>query len=76
LLRRYEDRAGHPLYLLEDAAYRELRFHGQDVKSALGAAGHAERVIYTGTYSKPFATGTRVGFGLLPKELFTPRKLF
>jgi 2-aminoadipate transaminase len=67
LLRRYEPDAGHPLYLLEDAAYRELRFSGQDVPSALTCS--PSRVIYTGTYSKPFATGARVGFGILPDPL-------
>ena len=71
LLRQYERAAGHPIYLLEDAAYRELRFKGDDVKSALAASGSSDRVIYAGTYSKPFATGTRVGFGLLPEEVFT-----
>jgi 2-aminoadipate transaminase len=69
LLRRHERRAGHPLYLLEDAAYRELRYEGPDVASSLAVPGAAERAIYVGTYSKPFATGVRVGFGLLPKEL-------
>ncbi len=71
LLRHYERAAGHPIYLLEDAAYRELRFSGADVKSALAAQGHRERVIYMGTYSKPFATGVRVGFGLLPEPLLS-----
>jgi 2-aminoadipate transaminase len=71
LLRTYERAAGHPLYLLEDAAYRELRFGGGDVHSALAVRGHADRVIYSGTYSKPFATGVRVGFGILPEPLFT-----
>jgi 2-aminoadipate transaminase len=52
---------------LEDAAYRELRFAGEDVPSAPGS----DRVIYTGTYSKPFATGIRVGFGVLPEPLLT-----
>ncbi len=33
--------------------------------------GAAERVIYTGTYSKPYAPGARVGFGILPEPLFT-----
>ena len=66
LLRQYERAAGHPIYLVEDAAYRELRFTGADVPSALMLPGAAERVIYGGTYSKPFATGVRVGFGLLP----------
>jgi len=69
LLRRYERGAGHPIYLVEDAAYRELRFEGQDMKSALAIPGRTERVIYTGTYSKPFATGARVGFGLLPQPV-------
>jgi 2-aminoadipate transaminase len=70
LLRKYERPAGHPIYLLEDAAYRELRFHGKDVPSALAVPGCADRVIYTATYSKPFATGTRVGFGMLPEPVF------
>jgi 2-aminoadipate transaminase len=73
LLRKYEKAAGHPIYLLEDAAYRGLRFAGQpDVPSALATGKLASRVIYTSTYSKPFATGVRVGYGLLPSELFLP----
>jgi 2-aminoadipate transaminase len=71
LLRKYEKAAGHRLYLLEDAAYRELRFAGDDIKSALADRHHADRVIYAGTYSKPFATGMRVGFGFLPEPVFT-----
>ena len=71
LLRKYEKAAGHPIYLLEDAAYRELRFKGDDVKSALTARGGSDHVIYAGTYSKPFASGMRVGFGLLPEPVLT-----
>jgi 2-aminoadipate transaminase len=71
LLCQYEPAAGHPIYLLEDAAYRELRFTGDDEKSALAAKGFENRVIYAGTYSKPFATGTRVGFGISPVEIHT-----
>ncbi len=71
LLKKIERAAGHPIYLLEDAAYRELRFKGPDIKSALMVRGAAERVIYTGTYSKPYAPGARIGFGLLPEPLFT-----
>jgi 2-aminoadipate transaminase len=69
ILGHYERAAGHPIYLLEDAAYRELRFRGADIRSALTVAGARERVIYSGTYSKPFATGVRVGFGILPRRL-------
>lgn len=70
LLRRYEPKAGHPIYYVEDAAYRELRFPNfQPPPSLLVDANLRERVIYTGTYSKPFAAGIRIGFGLLPPEL-------
>lgn len=69
LLRHYERRAGHPIYLLEDAAYRELRFAGPDTASALATPTGPERVLYAGTYSKPFATGVRVGFGVLPEPV-------
>ena len=39
--------------------------------TALTVPGATERVIYTGTYSKPYAPGARVGFGILPEPLFT-----
>jgi 2-aminoadipate transaminase len=71
LLKKYEAQARHPIYLLEDAAYRELRFTGEEVPSALAARGAKDRVILAGTYSKPFATGARVGFGFLPEPVFT-----
>jgi len=73
-LKRFETAAGHPIYLLEDAAYRELRFSGEDVPSALAVPGAAERVAYAGTFSKPFATGARVGYGVLPEPLITAVK--
>jgi 2-aminoadipate transaminase len=72
LLKKFERAAGHPLYLIEDAAYRELGFdHGADVPTALTLPGARDRVVYAGTYSKPFATGVRVGFGILPEPLYT-----
>ncbi len=74
LLKKFERDAGHPLYLLEDAAYRGLRFAGRDVPSALAADGAADRVIYAGTFTKPFATGARVGYGVLPEPVFTAVK--
>ncbi|MGC8991222.1 MAG: PLP-dependent aminotransferase family protein, partial [Verrucomicrobiia bacterium] len=69
MLQHYEKWAGHPIYLFEDAAYRELGFEEETEPSALKAIDAAERVIYAGTYSKPFATGVRVGYGLLPKPV-------
>jgi 2-aminoadipate transaminase len=71
ILKKFEQFAGHPIYLLEDAAYRELRFDGPDTPSALMVPGAGRNVIYTGTYSKPYAPGARVGFGILPEPLFT-----
>ena len=68
LLRSVERAAGHAIYLLEDAAYRELGFREESAVSALAAPG-SERVLYAGTYSKPFATGVRVGFGILPEPV-------
>ena len=87
-LKQFESAAGHPIYLIEDAAYRELCFSkGSNASprrprssrrddpasppSALMAPGARERVIYAGTYSKPYAPGVRVGFGILPEPLFT-----
>jgi len=43
-------------------------------KSALAADGAADRVIYAGTFTKPFATGARVGYGVLPEPVFTAVK--
>ena len=118
LLKKFERDAGHPIYLLEDAAYRELCFQKDnkakslvstpsprpsgeragargfefettdlltpplsslrggegEVKSALAADGAADRVIYAGTFTKPFATGARVGYGVLPEPVFTAVK--
>ena len=72
LLRRYEPAAKHPIYLLEDAAYRELDFNTDNaIPSALSLPRFAGHVIYTGTYSKPYATGARVGFGVLPEPVYT-----
>ncbi len=72
LLKSYEKHAGHPIYILEDAAYRELKFpNTEETPSMLTLPGASQRVIYSGTYSKPFATGIRVGFGFLPEPLRT-----
>ena len=118
LLKKFERAAGHPIYLLEDAAYRELCFQNEnqtqsmvstpsprpsgeragargfelencwaphpapllvgrgegEVKSALAVPGAADRVIYAGTFTKPFATGVRVGYGVLPEPVFSAVK--
>ena len=69
LVRHYERAAGHPIYILEDAAYRDLRFEGSDVPSFKPFDPGNERVIYTNTLTKPFATGIKLGYGILPPKL-------
>lgn len=62
----------HPLYVIEDAAYRELRFGGRDEASVRSHDAEATHVIYAGTFSKSFSPGIRVGYGVLPQALVTP----
>ncbi len=64
--------AEHPLLLLEDAAYRELRYHGPVLPSLWSYDDTQETVILTQTFSKTFAPGLRVGFSVLPKALVKP----
>ncbi len=60
------------IYVIEDAAYRELRYYGDDTASLRALDEQDDRVIHAGTFSKSFSPGIRVGWGILPKELVTP----
>ncbi|MCA9107058.1 MAG: PLP-dependent aminotransferase family protein [Planctomycetales bacterium] len=57
------------IYLIDDLAYRDLRYEGEDVPSFASLDHAGDHVIVAGTFSKSFAPGVRVGWGLLPKEL-------
>lgn len=59
----------HRIYVIEDAAYRELRFSGEDQASVRAYDTRGETVIYAGTFSKTFSPGLRVGYGVLPKSI-------
>jgi len=72
MLRACEKAAGHPVFVLEDAAYRDLRFEGPDTPSLMTLDTAHERVVYANTYTKPFATGLKVGYGVLPRPLRRP----
>ena len=74
LLKKFARAAGHPIYLLEDAAYRELRFAGEMSAVGVGRARRGGACDLRGHLSKPFATGVRVGYGILPEPLFTAMK--
>ena len=60
------------IYLIEDAAYRELRYYGDEVPSLYALDDAGDRVIHAGTFSKPYSPGIRVGWGILPIELVEP----
>ena len=64
----------HRIYLIEDAAYLELRYAGDDLPSLRSFDKTGETVVYAGTFSKSFSPGVRVGWGILPPALLEPVK--
>lgn len=63
----------HRILILEDAAYRELRYDGPVLPSVWSCDDTGgQSVIYTQTFSKSFAPGLRVGFGVVPDDLVQP----
>lgn len=62
----------HRILVLEDAAYRELRYDGPVYESLWSHDAARQQVIYAHTFSKSFSPGLRVGFGVLPRELVGP----
>ena len=60
------------IFILEDAAYRELRYDGPVCESVWSCDAPRRHVIYTQTYSKSFSPGVRVGFGVVPRDLVQP----
>ncbi|MCA9073565.1 MAG: PLP-dependent aminotransferase family protein [Planctomycetaceae bacterium] len=62
----------HRILVLEDAAYRELHYDGPSLPSVWSHDETHDTVIYTQTFSKSFAPGLRVGYGVVPKDLVFP----
>lgn len=60
------------IFILEDAAYRELRFDGPDLPSVWSHDRSRCAVILAQTFSKSFSPGLRVGYGIVPRELVGP----
>ncbi|MBX9653406.1 PLP-dependent aminotransferase family protein [bacterium] len=60
------------ILIVEDAAYREIRYLGEDIPSLLRFDESGEFVIYAGTFSKPFAPGVRTGYMIVPADLVKP----
>jgi 2-aminoadipate transaminase len=62
----------HRILVLEDGAYRELRYEGEDLPSIKTFDTANEHVIWAGTFSKPCAPGLKTGYGILPRDLVGP----
>lgn len=62
----------HSILVLEDAAYRELHYDGPVYPSVWSHDASHETVALTQTFSKSFAPGLRVGYGVVPKSLIEP----
>lgn len=62
----------HPIHVIADEAYRDLRYEGLNVPSTLTVDDEGDTVIVTGTFSKSFSPGIRVGWGILPRHLVGP----
>ncbi|MSR53318.1 MAG: PLP-dependent aminotransferase family protein [Gemmataceae bacterium] len=60
------------ILILEDAAYRELRYEGDELPSVKSFDPKNQHVIYAGTFSKPCAPGLKTGYALMPNELIEP----
>ncbi len=70
LARRYS--TNHRILILEDAAYRELRFSGADLPSVKRFDPTNEFVVYTSTFSKPCAPGLKTGYAIMPPDVMEP----
>lgn len=70
LVRRYS--RDHRIFVLEDAAYRELRYDGADLPSIKSFDPHNEHVILAMTFSKPCSPGLKTGYAFVPPELREP----
>ena len=62
----------HRIHIIEDVAYRELRYRGDDLPSLHSFDTAGNTVIQAGTFSKSFSPGIRIGWGILPTDLLEP----
>lgn len=70
LVRKYSRK--QRIFILEDAAYRELRYDGPDLPSIKSLDDENFHVILGMTFSKPLAPGLKTGYALLPRGLMAP----
>jgi 2-aminoadipate transaminase len=70
LARRFS--TNHRILILEDIAYRELRYSGDDIPSVKRFDPTNEFVVTTGTFSKSCSPGLKTGYALLPRDVLAP----
>src|SRR5688500_131059 len=59
----------HRIMILEDAAYRELRYDGPALPSIKSFDAENAYTAIANTFSKPFAPGVKTGYTVMPHEL-------
>lgn len=59
----------HRILILEDAAYRELRYDGEALPSIKSYDPENRYTVLTQTFSKPFAPGLKLGYTAMPEDL-------
>lgn len=60
------------IHIIEDVAYRELRYYGEDIPSLRSFDPVGDTVAVVGSFSKSYSPGIRVGWGILPQRLVEP----
>ena len=67
IVKRFSKR--HRILILEDAAYRELRYDGEAYRSVKSYDPLNRFTIISHTFSKPFAPGLKLGYTAMPPDL-------
>lgn len=67
IVRRYS--TDHRIIIIEDAAYRELRFAGDALPSIKSFDGDNSIVVSCYTFDKPYAAGLKAGYIVGPGEI-------
>ena len=70
LVRKYSRR--HRILIIEDSAYRELRYDGPVLPSIKSFDPSNEYVALAMTFSKPLSAGMKTGYLFVPDELVDP----
>ena len=67
IVKRFSRR--HRILVLEDAAYRELRYDGPGHRSIKSYDSENRYTVLSSTFSKPFAPGLKLGYTTGPEDL-------